>query len=571
MAKVKAKTNKKKLSKDEIAERRRQASHKRLVRNSFADMGFSRAPDFSDKEFTYQNITSDFDDVFIWENVIVFAEYTIKKNGHSEHLKKKYFLYDKIISDPSSFYDFVVSKSQNVKNSSASKYDRKKVQIRIIYCTTTDPDDDLKQQITSIKFLDYPIAMYFKALSASIKYSARYEMLEYLSIAYEDAGENCQSTSGVSRDPFKGSLLPESHSNLGAGFRLVSFYISPEALLERAYVLRKEGWRDSDWLYQRIISQKKIGKIRGFLNSKGRVFLNNIIVTLPSNTKLVDDNDDTKDGKNITRTEPVNIQIPRKFNTIGLIDGQHRVFSYHEGGKFDEKILELRKRLNLLVTGIMYPDGLSESDRLKFEAEIFLEINSNQTGAKSDLKQAISSIITPYEATSIAKRVLGRLNRSGALSDMFVKYFYDTTRLKTTSVISYGIRHLVHIGAEAPLFSRWDNPDKAKLLNEQPQADLLEEYVSFCAKALILWFKCVKDQTAKGQWEMKSKEGNGILNSTTVIGFINYFRHSLNSGVSMNEDAYKRILTGIEAFEYSKYKSSQYGAMAKDLKTIYFS
>jgi DGQHR domain-containing protein len=565
MAKVKANTKKKKLSKDEVNERRRQAAHKRLVRNSFTEMGFTRAPDFSDKEFTYQDTKSDFDDVFVWENLIVFAEYTVKKNGHSEHLKKKYFLYDKIISDPTAFYNFVLTKSSDIKKSTTAKYDHKKIQIRIIYCTTNDPDDELKSQISTVKFFDYPIAMYFKALTYSIKHSARYEMLEYLGVEYEDAGENCNLISGVSRDPFKGSLLPESHSNLGEGFKLVSFYISPEALLERAYVLRKEGWRDSEWLYQRIISQKKIESIRGFLNSKSRVFLNNIIVTLPPNTKLLDDNDDTTDSQSILKTEPVNIQIPRKYNTIGLIDGQHRVFSYHEGGRFDEKIRVLRKRLNLLVTGIMYPDGLSEADRVKFEAEIFLEINSNQTGARSDLKHAIASIITPYEATSIAKRVLNRVNRTGALSDMFVKYFYDTTRLKTTSVISYGIRHLVQLSPEGLMFSLWPHSEKNKLLSDNKDGNLLEEYERYCAYQIAIWFKCVKANLPSDKWAIKSKDGSGILNTTTIIGFLNYFRFSLAKGLVTNEVEYNKILKNIDDFDYSEFKSSQYGAMARKL------
>ncbi|MCF6370797.1 DGQHR domain-containing protein [Rhizobium halophilum] len=526
--------------------------------------------DFADKEFTYEGTTSDFDDIFVWENVIVLVEYTTKRNGHSEHLKKKHFLYDKIVSDTSKFATFLSSKSEDFTKSSASKYHVSKLQFRIIYCTTTDPDEDLKKQINYVKFYDYPTAMYFKALTSSIKKSARSEMLDFLDVEFEDAGENCHTTSGVSRDPFKGSLLPESHSNLGSEYKVVSFYISPEALLERAYVLRKEGWRDSEWLYQRLISQSKIDSIRSYLNSKGRVFLNNIIVTLPSSCRLVDEYDKTIDSSGLHKTVPATIQIPKKFNTIGLIDGQHRVFSYHEGGRYDDKIGPLRKRLNLLVTGIIYPDEISEQDRVKFEAEIFLEINSNQTGAKSDLKHAISSIITPYDPTSIAKRVLTRLNRSGAAADIFVKYFYDKTRLKTTTVISYGVRHLVNLTADGPLFSRWNHPEKQKLLESGKSAELLDQYVEYCFHEIRRWLDRVKANSAPDQWQIKTKDGSGVLNTTTIIGFLNYFRIALSKGIEMNESSYDKILVGISTFQYGDYKSSQYAAMARKMNDLYY-
>jgi DNA modification methylase len=61
---------------------------------------------------------------------------------------------------------------------------------------------------------------------------------------------------------------------------------------------------------------------------------------------------------------------------VGIIDGQHRVFCYHEGSDvLEPKIAILRKRQHLLVTGIIYPSGIKEQARLEFEARLFLEIN----------------------------------------------------------------------------------------------------------------------------------------------------------------------------------------------------
>ena len=51
------------------------------MRDTFAAVGFSRVDGASDKEFTFRTSTSDFDDIFVLENVVVLAEYTITKES----------------------------------------------------------------------------------------------------------------------------------------------------------------------------------------------------------------------------------------------------------------------------------------------------------------------------------------------------------------------------------------------------------------------------------------------------------------------------------------------------------
>jgi hypothetical protein len=98
--------------------------------------------------------------------------------------------------------------------------------------------------------------------------------------------------------------------------------------------------------------------------------------------------------------------LPYEYNSIGLIDGQHRVFSYYEGGRDEAKISVLRVQQNLLVTGVIYPSNISRAERSKFEATLFLEINATQTNAKSDLKQAIGVLLQPFSQDSIARRIV---------------------------------------------------------------------------------------------------------------------------------------------------------------------
>lgn len=98
----------------------------------------------------------------------------------------------------------------------------------------------------------------------------------------------------------------------------------------------------------------------------------------PLNEKL-----ETVDASILNSTAPVTIKLPDKPNSIGIIDGQHRVFAYHESKDDDADIAALRIQQNLLITGIIYPEGISDLEREKFEAKLFLEINSTQTNAKS--------------------------------------------------------------------------------------------------------------------------------------------------------------------------------------------
>src|SRR5690606_30495183 len=123
----------------------------------------------------------------------------------------------------------------------------------------------------------------------------------------------------------------------------------------------------------------------------------------------------------------------------------------YEGGANENVIGTLRSQQNLLVTGIIYLDNVGDPGKTRFEAGLFLEINSTQSNAKSELKQAINQLIRPFLADSIARDVLDKLNDGqGALSGNFSQSFFDAGGLRTTSVVSYGLRPLVRPSAPGP-------------------------------------------------------------------------------------------------------------------------
>ena len=570
MAKAKGVVPKKKtLNPEEIAKRNLQRRHRREIREVFSAVGFQRVEGASDKEFTYDGVTSDFDDVFVLENVVVFAEYTTASDV-SEHAKKKYLMYDRIRRDDAKFIGFARTGPLSIDGTLGSRYSDNQIKVVLLYCSLNTVQAELKLQIIHALFMDYSTVRYFKLLTKTVRKSAQHEILAFLGIQCKDFADKALNANSLPRDPFNGSVLPEHHSKFPKGYKVVSFYIQPSALLSRAYVLRRDGWRDRGGLYQRMILRSKLDSIRRYLVDQKRVFVNNIIVTLPSGTKILDTDENTIDTTTIHTTQPAVISIPSEFNSVGVIDGQHRVFSYYEGGTNENVIGALRSQQNLLVTGIIYPENVSDSEKTRFEAGLFLEINSTQSNAKSELKQAINQLIRPFLADSIARDVLDKLNDGqGALSGKFSQSFFDVGGLRTTSVVSYGLRPLVRPNASGPLFARWVDVDKDTFVSFEDDT-ARKRYIDYCANQIAIFFAAAKSRLPADRWTTSRTVQNRLLTPTVVNGLIGAMRQALDAGVVMTFENLRDRLVGLETFSFEKYRSSQYTVMSSVLFKTFF-
>jgi hypothetical protein len=258
------------------------------------------------------------------------------------------------------------------------------------------------------------------------------------------------------------------------------------------------------------------------------------------------------------------VRIPQRANSVGIVDGQHRIFSYYEDIRDDAKISTYRDRVNLLATGIIYPPGLPEADRGRFEAGLFLEINSTQNSAKSDLKQAIAVITEPYSADSIGKRIVTRLGQQGPLEGLLERHFFDKGVLKTSSMVSYAPARLVRIDGDESLVRRWSAPNKQAVMKRSDDDGLLN-YVEFCASELSKFLGAAKANLQKGQWELVSRDGNGILSVTSVNSLIILFRKVVHRDGLGDFSSYQRKLKKLGAFEFTDYHSSQYNRAADDM------
>ena len=301
-----------------------------------------------------------------------------------------------------------------------------------------------------------------------------------------------------------------------------------------------------------------------------RVAINNLIVTLPANVHPVDEETGkTIDVSKLTQTAPVKIQLPADPNTMGVIDGQHRLFAYYVSAEDTPEQDSLRKMQNLLVTGVIYPEETSELEKERFEAGLFLSINSNQTSASSELTQEIKVLVDPFDQISIAKQVMERLASTQPLFGHVERYFYEKGKLKTSSVVSYGLSPLVKLSGTDSLFSVFSHKDKNELPKGKSKG-ALAEYVDFCGRTIIHLLNAVKDDVGNARWTPDRKVENRIITVTYINAFLITLRKMIEGGESLDPIEMKKKMAGISTFNFKSFHSSQYNRMAEKIYEKHF-
>ena len=594
MATKKTKRKKSKMTPEEKRKAIEKSNHMKMIRTTLSNIGFEHLSNVAGYNFVYKERPSELDDVFVLENIILLVEYTTEQNP-TDHLLKKSIIYDRINESHSDFIrylieDFPKESFRNYYNQriKAKYISLDQLQLRILYCS--------RYEISNVTRKTVNIALYFQSLTKAIKRSSIYEFLDFLNLPYKDYADNILKSSSYSRDTYKGYVLPESKTSFDDGYKVISFYIDAASLLRRAYVLRQESWRDNDGVgyYQRMLDLRKVNNIRKYLHDEKRVFVNNIIATISENNIAIkkqyfDDKQEkevivsvniNKDGsfENISasRAENILIEIDDKSNIIGIIDGQHRLYAYHEGDDaYESTISDLRNVQNLLVTCILYPKQENNFVRKRFEAKLFLEINKNQKPIKSALQQEIELLVSPFSLTAIGKEILKSLNNNGPLEGKLAQSSYDTHKISTASIVSFGLKPLIKLDETASdsLFRIWENPDKLKLKDKQCTDDALRlQYVEFCVSKIRDILRAFKGHLSReGKWMPYSPSNKeGILGVVLINGILNVLRILISEEKLSTSEDYYQILNGINEFQFKEYTSSQYHKMGKEMYEKYW-
>ncbi|WP_231683710.1 DGQHR domain-containing protein [Phosphitispora fastidiosa] len=548
---------KKKLTDRQLAQRR-DAAFRRKIRTIFTSAGFDHLNTLN-KHKKIGNRVIEIDSIFIYENIILICEDTGASSKDKDHIRTKKEAFNEIKENLSTFFEWLCELFPDSEEC-LRRYGEERYMVFNLYFSQNELNlskDDLALY-DNIIFIDPQTLNYFHRISQSIKLSSRYEIFRFLDLKKDQVGI---STSEAGKKTIKAPIIyPKDSTGLYNGVRVVSFMMSAELLLNTCYVLRKDNWEDSVWLYQRLIDTEKIKKIRRFLAEKGEAFYNNIIVALPNTVRFVGSSGDAISIERIGDYEECKLEICDEWNSICVIDGQHRIFAHFEGPENDaleKKISKLRKRLHLLVTGLIFPSDMPKIERAQIQSQIFSDINSNAKSVPSDVLLHIQMIGNPFSDIGIARRIIGKLNKESVFLNMFRLSLVDESKIKVASIIKFALRYLVAISpadGKVSLFTYWDGDKKAVLAKED---DALESYIDFCANQLKLYFSAVK-KNFRSAWEANDSK---ILSVTSINGFIIAFTRQLESNGIQDFNFYDEKLKSLNV-DFSKdvftYTSSQY-------------
>ena len=545
---------------------RQKASFKRKIRTTFSGAGFKYIST-NDHHMHIGHRDVEIDSLFIYENIWLVCEDTVQTTNIKDHIRTKNEAFGEIKANKQSFIQSLCDIFPEQKDL-FTKYQCDRIKVFGLYIPLSDPNLSANDYLRfdNLIFVLPQTFNYFKWIVDCIKCSARFEIFRFLELKSNQIGP--RSSSSNIKEITAPIIYPREFTGIAEKVRVVSFMMSAEDLLNTCYVLRKDNWEDSIWLYQRLIKKGKIKQIRDFLEKKGEAFYNNIIVALPDNVAFRDA------AGNIVNVDKINdlesnceLILPKEMNSICVIDGQHRIYAHYESGndsKQERRISELRKQLHLLVTGLVFDKTIRPEERAKIQSEIFHDINSNATKVPRTVLTQIKRIKNPIEDESLAQSVIEKLNKEGVFRNLLQISALDSGQIKTASIVRFALRYLVTVSpaeGKQSLFTFWDG-DKEKLLSVDDAS--IQDYVSYCASTLREYFGAIRKNLQK-DWEDKNSK---LLSVISLNGFIIAFTRQLSVNGVQSFDYYDALFKGWN-YDFSKegfrYTSSQYRKFSTEI------
>lgn len=558
---MKKKCTKKKLTAEQKAaqlKKRKVLAFRKKIRSSFTDAGFTYFSTL-DKHFPIGTRTVELDYLFLYENIIVICEDNTKQKKDIDHIRNKNESFAEIRNNKTAFLNWL-SNTFPEKATMVKQYRPERYFLYYIYISQTELEitEDEKNRYSNLLFWDPETLSYFNRMAQCIQHSARYEIFRYLGLKNDEIGF---SGSEGGKTTIKAPIIyPQEATGLHNGVRVVSFMMSAEKLLRTSYVLRKDSWEESMFLYQRLIEKDEVKSIRAFLAQKGEAFYNNIIVALPDNVTFEDDAGTPILVENIGDFQHCKLVLPDEMNSICIIDGQHRIFAHYEAPateKYELQIAPLRRQLHLLVTGLIFPTEMKEPERKQIQSQIFLDINDNTKKVAPNVLTHIEMVKDPFSDIGLARRVIERLNKKRVFLNRFELSALDESKIKVASIIKFALRYLVTVTpaeGKTSLYAYWQGNKEAF---QQKDEASLNDYIEFCANSIDLYFSAIRD-AFKSSWNDPASK---MLSVISINGFIIAFNRQLNKYGVSDYPFYSSCLRKL-SIDFSKngfpYTSSQY-------------
>ncbi len=218
------------------------------------------------------------------------------------------------------------------------------------------PEVDLKKaEAAKIVVLRDAEIDYYNRLSDHLKKGAKYQFLSHIFSNEEISG-------------LQDIKVPATRGTMG-GDKYYTFLIKPSELLKIAYISHKASRNVEDLAtYQRMLNPKRLKSIAKYID-KGGQFPTNIVVNIKDSKGMLFQPGDMK-GDSPFGT----LQLPPRYATAWIIDGQHRLYGYahsQRAAKQDDKT----------TFPVLAYEKLSPSK----EAQLFVDINYQQVRVPKNL------------------------------------------------------------------------------------------------------------------------------------------------------------------------------------------
>lgn len=176
-----------------------------------------------------------------------------------------------------------------------------------------------------------------------------------------------------------------------------TFSIEPDRLLKLGYILHHKRDDNSETItYQRILKKSRLKSIRKFVE-QGGYFPNSLIVNINTGRKTLNFKPSSPKDLAGSQTKIGILELPQKYKSIYIIDGQHRLYSYADSKS------NLSKKVTVPVVAFV---NLSGDEQL----DMFMNINQNQKSVSANLRITLEADLK-FGSSNLADAAVGLKNR----------------------------------------------------------------------------------------------------------------------------------------------------------------
>lgn len=254
----------------------------------------------------------------------------------------------------SEFSDIKVSLFDAVK----SYYDNRNIKVKLVLATKNiqwSDKDIQKANEENIFVLRDEEFNYFTELTKRVKFAAKYQ---FLAKAFQGQKINNINLS-----------VPATRGKMGKTV-FYNFLIKPSDLMKISYVSHQSSLTMDDLdTYQRMLKAPRLKGIGKYIDNGGQ-FPTNIVINIKTKKKLKFDEIEKLGSSSYGK-----LQLPSKFATAWIIDGQHRLYGY----TFSERFQNLQEDTSSVP--VLAYENLPASK----ETQLFVDINCEQQKVQSNL------------------------------------------------------------------------------------------------------------------------------------------------------------------------------------------